>query len=98
MVAGRPLSALKMPMKSCLLVRQQFVDGLLAVLEIPGEDHLADGIDAVALEEHVLGAGEADAAGAEGDGVCDLLGSVGVGANLEPRDLRAPVHELDEVL
>ena len=32
-----------------LLVRQQLVDRLLARLEAAGQDHLADGIDAVAL-------------------------------------------------
>jgi hypothetical protein len=39
------------------------------------------GVDAVALEEHVLGAGEADAVGAERDGLGGLLRGVGVGAH-----------------
>ena len=59
-----------------------------------GENHLAHRVDAVAFEEHVLGAAEADADGAEGDGVGGLLGRVGVGADLQPGGLGAPVHQL----
>ena len=47
------------------LVRQQLGERRLPLLERLGEDHLAHRVDAVALEEHVLGAGEADADGAE---------------------------------
>ena len=35
--------------------------------EIVGQNHLAHGVNAVALEEHVLGAAQADAGGAERD-------------------------------
>jgi hypothetical protein len=63
-----------------------------------GEDHLAHGVDAVAFEEHVLGAAEADAGRAEGDGVGGLLGIVGVGADLEAGGLASTSHELLEVL
>ena len=56
MVAGKPFSALKMPTKSLLLVGQQLGERLLAVVDVVGEDHLAHGVDAVAFEEHVLGA------------------------------------------
>ena len=51
------------------LIRQQLGERGFAVVEVVGEDHLAHRVDAVALEEHVLGAGEADADGAERDGV-----------------------------
>jgi len=41
-------------------------------LEIVGEDHLARGVNAVALEEHVRGAHQANAGGAECDGILAL--------------------------
>ena len=65
------------------LIGQQFRQRLFAGLEVVGQDHLAHGVDAVALEEHVLGAAQADARGAERDGVRGLLGRVGVGADLQ---------------
>src|SRR6267142_6437379 len=49
------------------LIRQQLGERRFALLERLGEDHLAHGIDAVSLEEHVLGARQADALRAEGD-------------------------------
>jgi len=52
-----------------LLVRQQLGERLFPVGHVIGEDHLAHGLDTVALEEHVLGAGQADARRAEGEGV-----------------------------
>ena len=63
------------------LVRQQLGQGLLAVLHVVGQDHLAHGVNTISLEEHVLGAAQADADGAEGDGVGGLFGGIGVGAD-----------------
>jgi hypothetical protein len=97
-VAGRPSRALKMPRKSAALVGEELGQRDLAGLLGLGQDHLAHRVDAVALEEHVLGAGQADAGGAEGDRVARLLGRVGVGADLEPGHLGAPLHQLAEVL
>jgi DNA-binding MarR family transcriptional regulator len=51
------------------LIRQQLGQRAFPLLERLGEDHLAHRVDAVALEEHVLGAAEADADGAERDRV-----------------------------
>ena len=79
------------------LVRQQLGERRLPLLERLGEDHLAHRVDAVALEEHVLGAGQADADGAERDRVLRLLGRVGVGADAHARRIRAPLHQLLEV-
>src|SRR6185436_15118261 len=81
-----------------LLVRQDFRERGAAALLVFGEDHFADGVNAVALEEHVLGAREADARRAERDRVFGLLGVVGVRADREARGLRAPLHELIEAL
>ena len=63
------------------LVRQQFGQRLLPRLERVGEDHLAHRVDAVALEEHVLGPAEADADGAERNRLARLLWFVRVGAH-----------------
>ena len=70
----------------------------MAISQVTGEDHLAHDIDAIALEEHVFRAGQADAHGPEGHGVLGLLGGVGVGADLELGGLGAPFHELDVAL
>ena len=80
------------------LIGEELGEGLLPVGHVVGEDHFAHGVDAVALEEHVLGAGEADAGGAERDGVSGLLRGVGIGADGQRVTLRAPLHELEEVL
>ena len=67
------------------LVRQQLGQRRLPRLERLGENHLAHRVDAIALEEHVLGAAQADADRAERDGVARLLGRVGVGADRHAR-------------
>ena len=51
--------------KSCALERQELGERRAAARLVVGQDHLAHRDDAVALEEHVLGAAEADALGAE---------------------------------
>ncbi len=68
------------------LVRQEFGQGGFAVIGFLGDDHFAHGIDAVALEEHVLCAAEADADCAEGDGIFDLFRVVSIGADVELGD------------
>ena len=42
-------------------------------------------------------ASQADTCGAKGDGIFGLLGRVGIGADIELGDFRAPIHELLEV-
>jgi hypothetical protein len=56
------------------LQRQQLGEGLARGRLAVGEDHLAHRIDPLTTEEHVLGAAEADALGAEGDGLGDWSG------------------------
>jgi hypothetical protein len=65
---------------------------------IAGDDHLAHGGDAVALEEHVLGAAEPDALGAEVAGDPRVARRIGVGAHLEAAVLVRPPHQLREAL
>ena len=49
------------------LVGQEFRQRSFAVVGVVGEDHFAHGVDAIAFEEHVLRAAEADAGRAERD-------------------------------
>ena len=75
------------------LIRQQFGERLFAVAHVVGQDHFAHGVDAIAFEEHVLGAAQADAFGAERDGVGDLI-RLSALVRTAARDFRAPVHQL----
>jgi hypothetical protein len=49
-------------------------------------------------EEHVLGAAEADAARAEGEGDLGVARDVRVGADAQPPDLVRPAEQLLELL
>src|SRR6202041_2643848 len=80
------------------LIRQQFCQRGFAGFKIVREDHLAHRVNAVALEEHMFRAREADAYGAERDGVRGLLRRVRVGADLQARGFGAPFHQLREAL
>ena len=60
---------------------EQFLEGGAAVLLGAGHDHGAHEGQTVLGEEHVLGAAEADAFGAEGDGGFGVAGNVGIGAD-----------------
>ena len=79
------------------LVRQELLEGVFALGCLLGENHLAHRVNAVALKEHVFGAGEADASRAKGDGIFGLLGIIGIRAYFKAGDLRTPVHKLIEV-
>ena len=57
---------------------------------VVGADHLAHGEDAVGLEEHVLGAAEADALGAELARLRRIARRVGIGAHAEAARARRP--------
>ena len=80
------------------LIREELGQCGLAGLERVSEDHLAHRVNAVALEEHVLSAGETDALGSERHGLRGLLRGVGVGTHGHAGGLLAPVHQLDVVL
>ena len=98
MVAGIAVQRLEDAQEVLALVRQQLRERFLARVHVVGQDHLAHGVDAVAFEEHVLGAGEADADRAEGHGLAGLLGIVRVRAHVHAGSLSAPLHQLGEVL
>ena len=76
---------------------QQLLEGVAAVLLVVGQDHGAHVLDAVFGKEHVLGAAEADAFGAEQASLLGVARDVGVGADLEPADRIDPAHELDQI-
>ena len=83
--------------RSPALVRQELRERGLAALHVVGEDHLADGADALLVEEHVLGAAEPDALGAEAARGAGVERRVGVGAHLHRADVVGPGHQLAEL-
>src|ERR1700752_1561948 len=70
------------------LHRQQLGERRAAALLVVGEDHLAHRTDAVAIEEHVLGAAEPDAFAAELQRNARVVRAVGVGALAGPFSFR----------
>ncbi len=68
-----------------------------APLDGLGHDHLAHGDDAAAVEEHMLGAAEPDALGAEAARHAGIVRRLGVGAHLHPPVLVRPDHQLGEI-
>ena len=75
------------------LHRQQLGERRAAALLVVGEDHLAHRADAVGIEEHVLGAAEADAFGAELERDARVVRRVGIGAHLQLAHLVGPAHQ-----
>ncbi len=92
MVTGRPAIARKRPAKSSRWKGSIFANAASRVGRVLGHDHFAHLGDVI--EEHVLGAAQADALGAEGDRLGGLVGQVGVGANPQLAMLLGPVHHL----
>jgi hypothetical protein len=79
------------------LVRKELGERRRAPGRVVGQDHLAHGLDALLLEEHVLGAAQADPLGAEGAGRARVERGVGVGADLHGARGVGPRHELAEL-
>ena len=79
------------------LHRQKLGERGAASLLVVGEDHLAHRHDPLAVEEHVLGAAEADALGAERAGGARVGRGLGVGAHLHPSHPIRPGHERGEI-
>ena len=79
------------------LHRQELGERGAASLLGVGEDHLAHRDDPLAVEEHVLGAAEADALGAERAGDAGVGRGLGVGAHLHSPDRVGPAHERREI-
>ena len=79
------------------LHRQQLGERGAAALLVVGQDHLAHRADAVGLEEHVLGAAEPDALGAELQRDARVVRRVGVGAHLQLAHAVGPAHQRGEL-
>ncbi len=60
---------------------------------VVGQDHLAHRDDALGIEEHVLGAAQADAFGAEIAGDARIERGFGIGAHLHAAHLSAQLHD-----
>ena len=90
-MTGSPSIASKSSTKSCFCSGSSASSACLALVVGVGEDQPLDQLAAVA-EEHVLGAAQADALGAEPAGAQRVLGVVRVGAHPQPaaRGRRTP--------
>ena len=80
-----------------LLVGQDLGKGELALLDRVGADHLAERRDAALREEHVLGAAEADALGAQLARLLGVARRVRVRADLQAAELVGPRHDAAEL-
>ena len=79
------------------LEREELVEGGFAARGVGRHDHLADGADALGIEEHVFGAGQADAFGAELTGGLGVERGFGVGAYAHAADAVGPFHQGAEI-
>ena len=75
------------------LHRKQLCERGAAPGFVVGEDHFAHRQDAVGVEEHVLGAAEADALGAECARGLGVAGRLGIGAHAQAPRLVGPAHQ-----
>ncbi|MNQ73274.1 hypothetical protein D3C85_880010 [compost metagenome] len=80
-----------------LLEGRDLGQGDAAALLVVGQDHLAHGGDAGLVEEHVLGARQADALGAEAARGLGVQRGLGVGADLQATHAVGPGHQGLEV-
>ena len=81
-----------MPDEVFLLLRAQLLERGAFLVGRVGEDHALHDREPVA-EEHVLGAAQADAFGAELARLLRVLGKVGVRAHLEAAQLVGPTED-----
>ena len=93
-----PGHRLEDPLEVGLLHRQQLVERRATILLGDGEDHLLHHRQPLLLHEHVLGAAEADALGAELARLGGVLRRVGVGAHAQPAHVVGPGEDRLEVL
>ena len=81
MVIGRPSMPSIHRLEVALLIRQDLGKGLLAGLDVLATIISRMALIRLGLEEHVLGAAQADALGAELHGLRGVAGVIGVGAD-----------------
>ena len=97
-MTGKPGHRLEDPLEVGLLHRQELVERDPAGGLVARHDHLLHDRQPVLRHEHVLGAAEADALGAELARLGGILGRVGVRAHAQPAELVGPVEDRAEVL
>ena len=93
MVIGRPSIASKICSKSSCWSDEELVQRRAPAGLVVGHDHPLHLRLAVGGHEHVLGAAQPDALGAEGARAARVLGRVGVGAHAERAQLVAPLKQ-----
>jgi hypothetical protein len=94
MTTGKPSMAVNRPAKSLRCMGRSLA-GPCGGLFVARQDHGLHVLDAVLGEEHVLGAAQADAFGAELAGGLGVARDVGIGAHAElAAELVGPLHEL----
>ena len=89
MVTGSPAMISNSSMKSLRCIGRILASAARRPSSFVGHDHLAHRDDAVGLEEHVLGAAQADALGAEIAGGAGIERGLGIGAHLHAARLSA---------
>ena len=95
-VTGRPFMISNSSMKSPRCIGSSLASAARRALLVVGQDHLAHRADAVLVEEHVLGAAEPDALGAELQRDARVVRRVGIGAHAELAHLVGPAHQRRE--
>ena len=98
MVTGRPAMISNSSTKSARCIGNSLAIAVRRDLLVVGEDHLAHRLDAVLVEEHVLGAAEADALGAETHGGLRVGRRIGIGAHAEAAHLVGPADQRGEIV
>ncbi len=87
------------PEESCevlALVRKEGEGQFLSLFLIIREDHALHDREPLLLEEHVLGAAEADSSGSVGTGTLRIRGVVGIGPHIELAPIISPSEEFRE--
>ncbi len=97
-MTGKPGHRLEDPLEVGLLHRQQPLERRTPLVLVPRQDHLAHDRQPLVGHEHVLGAAEPDALGAELARLRGVLGSVGVRAHPQAAEVVGPAEDRPEVL
>ena len=97
MVTGRPCIASKIARKSPRCMGSNSASAAIALLARVGKDHPPHRNNAAGIEEHVFGAAEADAFGAEAARRGRIGGRVGIASHFQPARGIRPFHERAEI-
>ena len=89
---GQTLHCLEDSLEVFSLVGQELFECLFAFGEVACENHFADGVDSVALEEHMFCAAKSDTLRAELHCAFRLFGRIGVRADSEFAVFVRPLH------